>query len=384
MSLYKRGETWWYEFVFDGKRIRGSAKTKSENAAKKAERKRRNEVESGTDGSDDIRKKRKRTFDEAAKEYLADYCIRHKSGPTAVRAIQTLSRHFGKTVVSSIGQSAVTGYQRARLKEGAAPKTINEEVGFLFRALGEAADTLRMRLRRDRKLKLPVSEHVGRALTLNERDAILAEARKRRSRHIYPALLLSLDAGMRVSEIRTLQWGRVDLERAIITVGTSKTEAGSGRTIPMTEEVRAALTDHARWFTERFGATDPAYFCFPFGSPEPTDPTKAVRSIHQAWVSVRKRAGIKARFHDGRHTFITNLAESGASAEVTRSIVGHMSSAMTRHYTHVRMEGRREALVAMEALNASRRFKAEESAKAAEEVAQAGVPTNSPTSALLQ
>jgi len=39
------------------------------------------------------------------------------------------------------------------------------------------------------------------------------------------------------------------------------------------------------------------------------------------WRCVRKAAGISVRFHDGRHTLVTNLAEAGVSHEVIRSTV---------------------------------------------------------------
>ena len=61
----------------------------------------------------------------------------------------------------------------------------------------------------------------------------MAAAKKARSPVIYPALMLALNAGMRDSEIRNLQWERLDLDGAILTVGQSKTKAGEGRTIPL-------------------------------------------------------------------------------------------------------------------------------------------------------
>ncbi len=51
-------------------------------------------------------------------------------------------------MVVDVAEDTVKAYQTARLKEGAAPKTINKEVGFLMRLLSEAGDPLRARLRR--------------------------------------------------------------------------------------------------------------------------------------------------------------------------------------------------------------------------------------------
>ncbi len=45
MSLYKRGDVWWYKFRFAGQMIRESTKSESRTVAKEAERARRRELE---------------------------------------------------------------------------------------------------------------------------------------------------------------------------------------------------------------------------------------------------------------------------------------------------------------------------------------------------
>lgn len=53
---------------------------------------------------------------------------------------------------------------------------------------------------------------------------------------------------------------------------------------------------------------------------------------------------MKGRWHDNRHTLVTELAEGGAGDEVIMSIAGHVSRAMLSRYSHVRMEAKRRAL----------------------------------------
>jgi integrase len=53
---------------------------------------------------------------------------------------------------------------------------------------------------------------------------------------------------------------------------------------------------------------------------------------------------VKGRWHDNRHTLVTELAESGAGDEVIMSIAGHVSRAMLSRYSYVRMEPKRRAL----------------------------------------
>jgi integrase len=69
-----------------------------------------------------------------------------------------------------------------------------------------------------------------------------------------------------------------------------------------------------------------------------------VTSLKTAWKSVRENANVKGRWHDNRHTLITELAESGAGDETIMQIAGHVSRQMLRHYSHIRMNAKRDAL----------------------------------------
>jgi integrase len=344
MALFRRGEIWWYEFLFARRRVRESAKTTSKTVAKQAEKNRRRELENGFNGIQDNRDERVRSIKELATAYLADYRLRHKSGVFADYALGHVARLIGESMAVDITDKTVKAYQTTRLKEGAAPKTINEEVGFLLRLLSEAGDGIRARLRRQRALKLAVNHQVGKAYTPEDKLALLAAAKAARSPAIYPALMLALNAGMRDAEIRGLQWDRMDLEKAVLTVGDSKTEAGEGRTIPLNSALLVAMVDHAKWYTKRFGAIQPEWYVFPFGKPRPNDPTRPMVTLKTSWSNARKKAKVQGRWHDNRHTLVTDLAESGAGDETIRDIAGHVSKQMLKHYSHIRMEAKRRAL----------------------------------------
>ena len=53
---------------------------------------------------------------------------------------------------------------------------------------------------------------------------------------------------------------------------------------------------------------------------------------------------MNGRFHDNRHTFVTDLAESGAGDEVIRDMAGHVSRDMLKYYSHIRTEAKRRAV----------------------------------------
>ena len=173
---------------------------------------------------------------------------------------------------------------------------------------------------------------------------MLVAAKSARSPAIYPALMLALNAGMRDAEIRGLQWDRMDLSKAVLTVRDSKTEAGEGRTIPLNSALHEAMVEYAKWYTKRFGTIRPEWYLFAFGRPRPQDPTRPMVTLKTSWNNARKKAGVKGRWHDNRHTLVTDLAESGAGDETIRDIAGHVSKQMLKHYSHIRMVAKRTAL----------------------------------------
>ena len=58
----------------------------------------------------------------------------------------------------------------------------------------------------------------------------------------------------------------------------------------------------------------------------------------------------EATFHSLRHTFVSLAANAGVPLPVVQSIVGHSSTAMTRHYYHENEDVLRQAVAAIPAI----------------------------------
>ena len=76
---------------------------------------------------------------------------------------------------------------------------------------------------------------------------------------MFPVVTLALHTGIRRGEIQTLQWQQIDFLNRTLRVGASKTEAGTGRVIPLNETALVTLQAWATSFPER----RPEYFVFP-------------------------------------------------------------------------------------------------------------------------
>jgi integrase len=351
----KRQKKYRYDFWFDGHHYNEPTGETSKQRAQAAEKTKRIELLNAKNGIvTPSRENNIRTIAAIAEVYLADYKLRHDAYTFAEYAVGHVVRILGKRLKASIDERSVKDYQNSRINEGASPKSINEEVGFLLRMLEDHGDMLRATMKRRRTLKLEVGPSVARAFTEAEKAAMLTEAKRRMrhpngSRNTYTALVLALHAGLRDKECRTLSWGDINLSEALlINRKKSKTKASTGREVTLNADALEALDDHARWYKERFGEIRPEWYVFPWGSPQPCDPTRHQTSFKTAWLGIKKACNITARWHDGRHTWRTDLGKSNASPSTIMDMGGWSTQEMMRHYNHLSREEKRKAVATLE------------------------------------
>ncbi|MFZ1120213.1 MAG: site-specific integrase, partial [Candidatus Binataceae bacterium] len=203
----------------------------------------------------------------------------------------------------------------------------------------------------------------GRALSRDEESRLLTAIRRSISPVLLPLFVVSVDSGLRASEVRALKRGNIsarwsdgEIVEAEIVVPKSKTEAGTGRVVPLTNRARAAIAD---WL-KLLGEGGPDTFLFPHHtvgfsrdkkstSIRDVDLGRPIGEWKTAWRRALKIAGVKARWHDLRHTLVSRLAENPAVSEETiRALAGHVSRAMLARYSHIRAEAKRAAILALE------------------------------------
>lgn len=86
-----------------------------------------------------------------------------------------------------------------------------------------------------------VTQGTRRPITDEERAMILETAK---NHYAGTMVLTMLYCGLRPIEIRRMEWDWLDFENSILTVGKSKTEAGTGRKIPIPPQLKSALIEH--------------------------------------------------------------------------------------------------------------------------------------------
>lgn len=359
MSLYKRGDVWWYKFWFNGQLIRESSKSESKTLAKDAERARRRELEQAYNRIP--KRERMPLFSHAAELWLASKAgLAEKSRERYEQCVTHLKKEFGKGLVCDLDANDIAEYRRKRLAVGVANRTANYETGALrgilrqFGLWGPIADKVKA---------LPERHDVGRAISRGDESKLLAAASVSRSPALLPLVVLSLDTGMRLGETQALrrrdlrlEWASGSILKGILVVAKSKTAAGTGRMIPLSRRVCACLS---LWL-ERFPEAGPDSFLFPYhrvgmgGNSRlavlySLDLTRPMGSWRKAWRIASKAAGVRYRPHDMRHTFISRLAENpGVSEQTIKALAGHVSRQMLERYSHIRSEAKQAAIQTLE------------------------------------
>src|SRR5271156_4683763 len=203
MALYKRGEVWWYEFVFRGQRIRESSNSSAKTLAIRIERERRRQLELGIAGLKEVNQPL--LFSVAMKKWLELNTPRWSKSNLRIEGHNCghLLPVFGKLLLSDVTADDVSRYQAARNREGASARTINMEVGTLRAILRK--HRLWSNIQPDVRM-FRTNQNVGRALSPDEEHRLLTACQKSRSRSLAVAVQVSLHTGLRHAELRMLRW----------------------------------------------------------------------------------------------------------------------------------------------------------------------------------
>jgi integrase len=122
--------------------------------------------------------------------------------------------------------------------------------------------------------------------------------------------------GMRSDEARTLCWWQVDFEAPQVTVGKAKTDAGTGRVIPMSGALKTALQRHAAFCAQSLGPIQPDWYVFPRSNrTRPEDPERPVTSLKTAWETVRSDADVRCRAPRSAALLLHETGRGGSAGE---------------------------------------------------------------------
>ena len=322
MALFKRGQVWWMRFNYQGRQVRRSTEVTDKKLAEKIYHKVMAQIAESR--WFDRLPGEEKTVRELLERYLTDHSARNKAA-TSHRSDRCLAAHllraFGDLTLAKLRPALIAEYKGRRRAEGAAPKTINNELTLLSHAftlaLKEWEWVTENPVRKVSKEK--VRNLVERWLTLEEEARLLAASPTR----LQEIILFALHTGLRQSEILHLQWPQVDLFRKTITILEQKN--GSQDTLPLNATALEVLKARAKVRSIKTG------YVFFNGAGNRMDARDLLRVFYPA---MRKAGIAKFRFHDLRHTWATRLVQNGVDLYTVQKLGRWKTIAMVMRYAH--------------------------------------------------
>jgi integrase len=233
MAIYQRGENWYIDFTFKGRRIRESIGP-SRQGAEKVIAKRKSQI--AENKYLDVRKDPDPIlFHDFCKEYLK-WSEANKKPSTVIREKSSLrlwDKEFEGKTLQEITAWSVDKW-KLKVKERLTGNTVKRYLALLKHVFSKAMEQGKIKEDSLKSVKLPknLNERL-RFLLPDEIQILLSTCHER----IKPMVIVALHTGMRRGETLSLKKEQIDMERGFITL--SETKNDKKRNIPMDETVKA-------------------------------------------------------------------------------------------------------------------------------------------------
>jgi len=324
--IFKRGKTWWIDYgVVAGRRIRRSLHTTSQKLAEEALVKHQGDRVRGefiAESLTDI------SFDSFAKRYL-ELVTPTKAETSQERdhviAKKHLIPYFDKTPIRKISKEAILEFRSMRLKTKlkrkpgtpepfVAPSTVNREVDLLRAMLKQGEEWGYLR-GVPMVPKIKTVERERRFLTPGQAGRLMEVAEGQ----LRSFIVVAINTGLRKNALFTLKWENVRFDQRQIRIVT---KGGRIQTCEMNDWVYDTLQQHPRHISS------PYVF-------HKADGTRW-HDIRKSFGTALTKAGLPhMRFHDLKHTFVSNLILTGEDLRVVQEAAGHRDIKTTMRYAHL-------------------------------------------------
>lgn len=234
--------------------------------------------------------------------------------------IKTLTEAFGDYRLASLNSTQVARFRDQRLKV-VGPQSVIHEINLLNRVLKTATMDWGIALPAGlptTQVRKPIRPRGrDRRVTKDEIEKILKATE---SLELQTIITIAIETGMRRSELASLRWEEIDLNKQ--TAHLPKTKTDVPRTVPLS---KAAVNTLKKFHVKDEGCV------FSLQSESMSQAFERACQPHRANIS-----GV--RFHDLRHEATSRLFEKGLNVMEVAAITGHKTLNMLKRYTHLRAE----------------------------------------------
>lgn len=250
--------------------------------------------------------------------YYQNYHLtKHKYHATAKSLV-----YFDDFELSKIRKANIKVWAKLR-QETLSNSTINRHINFAKAAINIAQKDFEIILNNPfQNIKYQESDTIPNYLTPKEYKHLLKCALHYDNKDLHDFILLAVMTGSRQSELLTLTWDNVHLNKRHFIV--RNTLSKSKRTM------YKYLNDYAfEVLQERYKNRIGDYI---FTNPKTN---KNIKSFNKGWQLCKKRANINCRIHDLRHTYASWLVQKGVPIYTVKELLGHGDITSTMRYAHL-------------------------------------------------
>jgi integrase len=317
-----------YDFVFKGRRCRGSTKLTNKIAAGRYENNLREKLAKSRAGILDPEPPP--LFKSFADQFIkrTENEMRAKSSLRYGVSLKSLYPRFGAMRLDEITADGIERFKQSRLEQGRSPSTVNRDLACLRRILLFA-------VKKDVIFTTPFVAHKVEFLRENRRERILNFNEERKylaaaSQTLRDVATLILEMGLRPGEVCAIRSRDVHLfcDSPFVHVAAGKT-ANAVRDVPITLRAKEVLRC-------RMTAAKGEYL-FPIRVGTGHDWTAPMVELHSAHERALRDSKITPvfRIYDLRHTYATRAIESGTDPLTLMKLLGHADMKTTDRYVHL-------------------------------------------------
>lgn len=334
--MFKRGGVWWTCIRYRGKKIQRSLETTDKKLAQAIEAKVRTEIiegkyfEKAIGGS--------KTFRDMMEKFMREHApnVSNNMQKSYASSLKHLSPYFGERKLLEITVKKISEYKVLRKTEGAKPASVNRELAMLSKAFNLAFKEWEW-IKENPVSKVPKEKENNekdRWLTSDEEKRLL-EASPQRLKDI---IVFNLHTGLRIDELLSLEWQRVNLLSKTILIQKSKN--GKPRTVPLNQDAIDILIEKSKVRSIK----NDLVFTSSAGTKIDSD------NLRRSLDSALEKVSIKeVTPHTFRHTFATRLAQRGVDIYKIAKLLGHKDIRMTLRYAHHCPDSLRDGVRILEA-----------------------------------
>ena len=319
--MFKRSGVWWTCIRHNGSKIQKSLETPDKKLARAIEAKIRTEIVEGSYFEKLVG--RNKTFKDMMDKFMKEYApkVSNNMQRSYSTSLKHLNPFFGESNLLSISPKMVSRYKVLRNDEGAATASVNRELSMLSKAFNLAS-------REWEWLRDNPASRVPKDKENNERDRWLTKDEEKKILDNSPEwlreiIIFNLNTGLRIQELLSLEWSRVNLLRKTIII--QETKNGSPKTLPLNKIALDVLNQRSKVRSIK------NYFVFFNREGKKINPNVLRKSFY----TVLRKVGIENLWlHDLRRTFATRLAQAGVDLYKISKLLGHKDIKMTQRYAH--------------------------------------------------